>query len=147
MFGLLDLALLVVSCRRHCPQCGTVFWCEPPPAKGEMSVGRECHTCLCGARYHTGNREWAQLTPDERRKYLWSGVLLVPTVTTVLAAVAGYLVRWHEPYWAMAVFFGFLGFITGVICSSFLLLRRGVRIWASLQRTRDVTPPHLAVSN
>jgi hypothetical protein len=147
MFGLLHLALLIMSCRRHCSQCGAVFWCEPSPADGELSVGRGCHVCLCGARFETGNREWVDLTRDEKRKYLWSGTLMLPAVTTLLAAVAGYLVRWHEPYWMMAVFFGILGLITGMICSSFLWLKRGIRIWGSLQRTRDVAPRRLAVPN
>jgi hypothetical protein len=146
MFGLLDLAVLVVSCRRHCLHCGTVFWCDPPPTHGELSVGSEYHVCWCGTRYETGNREWAHFTRDERRKYLWSRTLLVPAVTTLLAALAGYLVRWHEPYWMMAAFFGALGFVTGMICSSFLWLRRGLRIWASLRRTRDMSPP-LAIPN
>jgi hypothetical protein len=147
MFGLLDVALLIVSCRRHCTQCGAVFWCEPSPAHGELSVGKECHVCLCGLRYETGNREWVHLTAEERKRYLWSGTFIVPVVTTLLAAVAGYLVRWHEPYWMMAVLFGFLGFLTGMICSSFLWLKRGLRIWASLRRTRDIEPSHLAIPN
>src|SRR3981081_4167309 len=147
MFGLLDLALLIVSYRRHCQQCGAAFWCEPSPARGELRGGRECHVCLCGCRYETGNREWVHLTQEERKKYLWSGTFVIPVVTTLLAGVAGYLVRWHEPYWMMAVFFGFLGFLTGMICSSFLWLKRGLRIWASLRRTRDAGPPHFAVPN
>ena len=145
MFGLLDLALLIVSCRHHCPQCGVVFWCEPSPAHGELSVGKECHVCLCGARHETGNREWVHLTRAERKKYLWSGTFTLLVVTTLLAGIAGYLVRWHEPYWMMAVFFGFLGFLAGMICSLFLWLKRGLRIWASLRRTRDLGLPHTAL--
>src|SRR5579863_8127800 len=110
MFRLLDLVFLIVSCRRHCAQCVAGFWCEPSPARGELSAGKECHVCLCGARYETGNREWVHLAPDEQKKYFWSGTLVIPVVTTLLAAVAGYLVKWHEPYWLMSVVFGFLGF-------------------------------------
>src|SRR5438105_8313270 len=140
MLGLLDIALAIISCRHNCPQCGAAFWCEPPPRTGELSVGKECHVCLCGSRIETGNREWVHLSSEERRTYFWSGSLAIPAVTTVLAAIAGYLVRWYEPYWMMAVFFGALGLITGFICSSFLWLRRGLRVWASLQRTRDASP-------
>lgn len=143
---LLDLILLVVSCRHTCQQCGAAFWCEPGPRQGELSVGKECHVCICGARFETGNREWIHLSPEERKKYFWSGTVIIPLLTTTLAAIAGYLVRWHEPYWFMAVFFGFLGLVTGLICSSFLWLKRGARIWASLRRTRDAAP-QLAVLN
>ena len=137
---LFDLILLVISCRHTCPSCGMTFWCEPGPGRRELSVGKGCHICVCGSRYETGNREWINLNHEERKRYFWSGTLIIPLVTTTLAAIAGYLVRWHEPYWFMAVFFGFLGLITGLICSSFLWTKRGLRIWASMRRTRDASP-------
>jgi hypothetical protein len=139
--GLLDLILLIVSCRRHCSQCGAAFWCEPPPAQGELSVGKECHVCLCGAEYVTGNREWVHLSAEEKKSYFWSGTLMIPVVTTLLAALAGYVLRWHEPYWMMAAIFGLLGLITGLVCPSFLWLKRGLRIWGSIRRTRDIDRP------
>ena len=145
MFGLLDIALVIIICRHHSQQCGAVFWCEPPPRTGELSVGNECHVCLCGARNETGNREWVHLKPEEQRTYFWSGTLAIPAVMTVLAAIAGYPVRWHEPYWMMAVFFGALGLTTGFICSSFLWPRRGLRVWDSLQRTPDASPAHASM--
>ena len=145
--GLLDLILLIISCRHKCSQCGAAYWCEPPPRHGELSVGKEVHTCICGMRYETGNREWARLNPEQRRSYFWSGTLLIPVVTTTLAATAGYLVRWHEPYWFMALFFGLLGLVTGLICSSFLWLKRGLCIWASLRRTRVLGCSQLTVPN
>ena len=97
--------------------------------------------CVCvvpGSKPGTVNGYILVLKSDEHT--FWSGSLAIPAVTTVLAAIAGYLVRWYEPYWMMAVFFGALGLITGFICSSFLWLRRGLRVWASLQRTRDASP-------
>jgi len=145
MWSLLDIVLLVVSHRHKCVQCGAAFWCESSPPRGELSVGRECYICHCGARYDIGNREWIHLTEDERRRYLWSGTLAIPAVTTVLASILGYFLRWHEPYWFMAVFLGFLGLITGLICSSFLWIKRGLRIWASRRRTRDAAPSQMAV--
>lgn len=147
MFGLLHIALLIWGYRCKCPQCGAAFWCDSPPEPGELSVGRECYVCLCGFRYENGNREWAHLTREERKKSLWSGTLMIPLITTILGAVGGYLLRWHEPYWMMAILIGVLGFLTGMICSSFLWLKRGLRIWASLRRTREVQPPHLAIPN
>jgi hypothetical protein len=141
------LILLILGYRHTCSECGAVFWCEPLAVNGELSVGKECHLCLCGARYETGNREWVHLSTEEKRKYLWSGTLIVPVITTLLAGVAGYLTRWHEPYWMVALLFGLVGLITGLICSSFLWLKRGLRIWVSVRRTRDIEPAHLAVPN
>jgi hypothetical protein len=63
---------------------------------------------------------------------------MLPAVITALAAIAGYMVRWHEPYWMMAAFFGVLGLITGIICSSLLWLARWRRIRASLRRTGHI---------
>src|ERR1051325_419518 len=123
---MLELILLIWSYRHTCPSCGVSSWREPPAQDGELSVGKEVYVCLCGAKWTTGNREWMHLSPEERKKYLWSGTLIVPIVTTTLAAIGGYLVRWHEPYWMMAVFFGVLGLIAGLICSSFLWLKRGL---------------------
>jgi hypothetical protein len=141
------LLLLLTASRRTCPQCGATFWCPHSALDGELAVGKERYICLCGARYETGNREWVHLTRVEQRKYFWSGTLAIPVITTALGAVGGYLLRWHEPYWFMAVFIGFLGLISGMICSSFLWLRRGLRIWASVRRTRDLGTPDLVMQN
>ena len=143
---MLELILLIWSYRHTCPSCGVSSWREPPAQDGELSVGKEVYVCLCGAKWTTGNREWMHLSPEERKKYLWSGTLIVPIVTTTLAAIGGYLVRWHEPYWMMAVFFGVLGLIAGLICSSFLWLKRGLYILKSIRRTRDLVS-HLTVAN
>ena len=145
MWPLLHIVLLVVSRRHICRQCGAAFWCEPGPAGGELSVGREYYVCLCGARYEIGNREWVDLTADERHRYFWSGTLVIPVITTVLAAIVGFFLRWHDPYWFMAVFLGILGLITGLICSSFLWIKRGLRIWASKRRTRNLSSSQMVV--
>ena len=131
----------------RCSQCGAGFWSEDSPSRSGVGVGREYHECICGQTRQTGNREWIQLSRDERRRYLWSDARIIVLTTTALAAIAGYVVRWHEPYWFMAVFFGFLGLITGLICSSYLWLKRGLRVWASLRRTRQTRSSHLAVPN
>ena len=68
--------------------------------------------------------------------YLWSGLLAIQLLLTTLAAIVGYFLRWHEPYWMMSVFLGVLGFLSGLSCSSFLLTIRGLPVLASLRRTR-----------
>jgi hypothetical protein len=76
------------------------------------------------------------LSPEEKRKYLWSGLLAIPLVTTILGAIGGYLLKWHEPYWFMSVFIAFLGLLSGLICSAALLALRGLPVVISLRRTR-----------
>jgi hypothetical protein len=60
---------------------------------------------------------------------------MIPLVTTVLAATGGYFLKWHEPYWFMSVFIGFLGLLSGLICSTLLLFIRGLPVVLSLRRT------------
>jgi hypothetical protein len=81
---------------------------------------------VCGHKYETGRREWAYLSAEEKRKYLWSGLVVIPVVTTALAAIGGYFLRWHEPFWMMSVILGFLGLLSGLICSALLLTIRGL---------------------
>jgi hypothetical protein len=61
---------------------------------------------------------------------------MTPLVTTTVGAVGGYFLKWHEPYWFMSVFIGFLGLLSGIICSSTLLLTRGLPVVTSIRRTR-----------
>jgi len=61
---------------------------------------------------------------------------MIPVVLTVLGAIGGYFLRWHEPYWFMALFIGFLALLTGAFCSGVLLLIRWLPVAASLWRTR-----------
>jgi hypothetical protein len=113
-----------------------VFWAPPIHGGGDIGIGRECYVCVCGNRYETGRREWIRLSQQEKRKYLWSGLLMIPLVTTVLAAIGGYFLKWHEPYWFMSVFIGFLGLLSGLICSATLLAIRGLPVLTSIRRTR-----------
>jgi hypothetical protein len=135
MFGVLDIIVLILVCRRHCTRCDRVFWAPPVHSGEDICIGRESYVCLCGNRYETGRREWTHLSPDEKQKYLWSGLLMLPVVATTLAAMGGYFLKWHEPYWFMSVFIGFLGLLSGVICSAVLLLIRGLPVIGSLRRT------------
>jgi hypothetical protein len=137
MFGIIDLIVLILIRRRHCERCGRAFWAAPPHGGREVAVGRERYFCLCGSKYETGRREWMHLSWQEKRKYLWSGLLMIPLVTTVLAATGGYFLKWHEPYWFMSVFIGFLGLLSGLICSTLLLFIRGLPVVVSLRRTRQ----------
>jgi len=140
MFGIFDLIILILIRRRHCGRCGRAFWAAPPHSGREVAVGRECYLCVCGKKYETGRREWVHLSREEKRKYLWSGLLAIPVVTTVLAAIGGYFLRWHEPFWAMSVILGFLGLLSGLICSALLLMIRGLPVTASLLRARRGEP-------
>jgi hypothetical protein len=40
---------------------------------------------------------------------------MIPVVTMALGAIAGYFLKWHEPYWFRSVFVGFLGLLGGPI--------------------------------
>src|SRR5208282_4398777 len=116
MFGILDIVVLILVRRHHCTRCGRGFWAPPVHSGGDICIGRECYVCICGNRYETGRREWMHVDRQERLKYLWSGLLITPFVTTVLAAIGGYLLKWHEaPYWFMPVFAGFLGLLSGLV--------------------------------
>ena len=140
MFGILDIIVLILVRRRHCPRCDRAFWAPPVHTGGDTCIGRECYVCVCGNKYETGRREWAHLSRDEKREYLWSGLLMIPLVTLALGAIGGYFLKWHEPYWFMSVFIGFLGLVSGVICSAVLLLIRGLPVMTSLRRTRYAEP-------
>jgi len=136
MFGILDIIVLILVRRRHCSRCDRGFWAPPVHSGEDISVGREYYMCVCGNRYETGRREWRHLSQDEKRKYLWSGLLTIPVVTMALGAVGGYFLKWHEPYWFMSVFVGFLGMLSGLICSVALLVIRGLPVMTSIRRTR-----------
>ena len=136
MFGIIDILILILIRRRHCPRCGRSFWAAPPHSGTDISIGRECYICVCGNRYETGRREWTQLSREQKRKYLWSGLVAIPAVITTLAAIGGYFLRWHEPYWVMAVLLGFLGLLSGLICSALLLAVRSLPVLTSLRRTK-----------
>jgi len=136
VLGIVDLVVLVLVRRHHCTRCDRVFWAPPIHVSEDICIGRECYVCACGNRYETGRREWIHLSPDEKRKYLWSGLLVIPLVVAGLGAIGGYLLRWHEPYWFMSVFIGVLGLVSGLICSAVLLAVRGLPVVTSLRRTR-----------
>ena len=136
MFGLFDIVVLILVRRRHCARCERTFWAAPPHAGSDISIGRESYPCQCGERYITGRYEWKHLTKNQKREYLWSGLLAVPLVITILAAIGGYFLRWHEPYWTMSVILGLLGLLSGLICSGFLLAMRSVPVLLSIRRTR-----------
>jgi hypothetical protein len=136
MFGILDILVVILVRRRHCSRCGRTFWAAPPHLGGDTAVGREYYLCVCGNRYETGRREWEHLSLEEKRVYLWSGLLAIPILLTALAAMGGYFLKWHEPYWMMSVFIGVLGLISGLICSGLLLTIRGLPVLASLRRSR-----------
>jgi len=148
MFGILDIIVLILVRRCHCSRCDRVFWAPPVQSGGDISIGRECYVCVCGNRYETGRREWTHLSQDEKRKYLWSGLLMIPVVTMALGAIGGYFLKWHEPYWFMSVFVGFLGLLSGLICSIALLLIRGLPVITSLWRIRhsELMPSRTASS-
>ncbi len=136
MFGILDIIVLILVRRRHCICCGRAFWAAPPHRGNDISIGRENYICVCGNKYETGRNEWNHLSLQQKRKYLWSGLVAIPTVITALAAVGGYFLRWHEPYWVMALILGFLGLLSGLICSSLLLAIRSLPVLASLRRCK-----------
>jgi hypothetical protein len=125
---------------RYCPVCGNVFFVEPSPPLGPVRVGPEYQTCVCGATHPTGKSEWVHLGKAERREYLWSGLGTLLILITGAAAVAGYLTRWHEPYWLMAVVFGFLGLLAGLICSLLVLAGRWLQVLASRGRAGPAQP-------
>ena len=136
MFGVLDILILLLVRQRKCSQCGTGFWAAPPHVGEEIAIGRESYSCACGNQYQTGRHEWQSLSDEQKREYLWSGLVAIPVVITVLAAIGGYFLRWHEPYWTMSVILGFLGLLSGLICSGLLLTIRGLPVLLSLRRTR-----------
>ena len=136
MFGILDLLVLILIRRHRCSRCERVFWAPPPRPNGELAVGRQDYVCVCGNRYVTGRREWTHLSIEEKRKYLWSGLVMIPVITVAIGAIGGYFLRWHEPYWFMSIFIGFLGLLSGLICSAVLLFIRWLPVATSLLRTR-----------
>jgi hypothetical protein len=136
MFGIIDILVLILIRRRHCIRCGRTFWAASPHSGNDLSIGRECYICVCGDRYETGRREWANLSREQKREYLWSGLVAIPMILAGLAGVVGYFLRWHEPYWTMAVILGFLGLLSGLICSALLLVIRSLPVVASLRRMK-----------
>ena len=144
MFGILDILVLILIRRHRCTRCERVFWAPPPHPTGEVAIGRECYVCVCGNRYETGRREWTHLNVEEKRKYLWSGLVMIPVITSAMGAIGGYFLRWHEPYWFMSIFIGFLGLLSGFICSAVLLFIRWMPVATSLLRIRH---NHRALDN
>ena len=136
MFGILDILVLILIRRHRCSRCERGFWAPPPHPNGALAVGREDYVCVCGNRYVTGRREWTHLSVEEKRKYLWSGLVMIPVITVAIGAIGGYFLRWHEPYWLMSIFIGFLGLLSGLICSAVLLFIRWLPVATSLLRTR-----------
>lgn len=136
MFGILDIIVLILVRRHRCSRCDRVFWAPPPHPSDGLAIGRESYVCVCGNRYMTGRREWTHLSVEDKRKYLWSGLVIIPIVTSLMGAIGGNFLRWHEPYWFMSVFIGVLGLIAGLICSSVLLLIRWLPVAGSSLRTR-----------
>ena len=124
MFGILDVIVLILVRRHRCSRCDRVFWAPPPHASDDLAIGKECYICVCGNKYETGRREWANLSTEEKHKYSWSGLVMVPVTTTALGAIGGYFLGWHGPYWFMSVFIGFLGLLSGLTCSAILLFIR-----------------------
>jgi hypothetical protein len=61
---------------------------------------------------------------------------MIPVVTMALGAIGGYFLQWHEPYWFMSVFIGFLGLLSGLLCSAALFLIRALPVVGSRRRTR-----------
>jgi hypothetical protein len=135
MFGIIDIIVLILVRRRHCSRCGRAFWAAPPHSGKDISIGRECYLCICGNKYVTDRREWAHLSQEQKHKYLWSGLIAIPAAVTAVAAIVGYFLRWHEPYWVMAVLLGCLGLLSGLICSTLLLAIRSLPILTSVRRT------------
>jgi hypothetical protein len=80
------------------------------------------------------------LSPEEKREYLWSGLLVIPLITAILGLIIGYLLKWHEPYWVMSVLIGIIGFLSGSICSAALLVIRGMPVMMSRYRTGHHDP-------
>jgi hypothetical protein len=136
MFGIIDILVLILIRRRHCIRCGRSFWAAPPHSGADISIGRESYICVCGNRYETRKSEWAHLSREQKREYLWSGLVAIPAIITSLAAVVGYFLRWHEPYWVMALILGFLGLLSGLICSALLLILRALPVVASMRRSK-----------
>lgn len=134
--ALIDIIVAIWVRRRRCSRCERRFWAAPPHTGEGISIGRGSYACDCGETYVTGRREWQHLARKEKRGYLWSGLLMIPLVIAGLAAIGGYFLRWHKPYWTMSLILGMLGLLTGFICSGFLLLIRSVPVFLSLQRTR-----------
>src|SRR5439155_23025264 len=75
VFGILDIIVLILIRRRNCGRCGRAFWAAPPHSGRAVAVGRESYLCVCGHKYETGRREFAHLSREEKRKYLWSGLV------------------------------------------------------------------------
>jgi hypothetical protein len=93
MFGILDIIVLLLVRWQHCSRCGKSFWAPPAHAGRELAIGREVYLCGCGNRFTTGRQEWHNITSEEKRRYLWSGLATIPLVITPLAAIGGYLLR------------------------------------------------------
>jgi hypothetical protein len=136
MFGIFEIILLILVRRRHCGRCDRAFWAPPVHVGKDICIGRARYVCECGHSYETGRREWVLLSRKEQRTYLWSGLLIMPLVMAGVGAVGGYFLKWHEPYWFMSVFIGFLGLLSGMICSAALFAIRGLPVVASLRQTR-----------
>jgi hypothetical protein len=64
---------------------------------------------------------------------------MLPLITMALGAIGGYFLKWHEPYWFMSAFIGFLGLLSGLICSAALFIR-GLPVITSLRRTGRSEP-------
>lgn len=141
MLGILDILFLILVRRHSCTRCGKSFWAPPVYNGAAASIGRESYICECGNRYETGRREWIHLTQEEKRKYLWSGLVVLPLLTAAMGALGGFLLRWQEPpQWFMPLFIGFLGLLSGLICCAVLIFLRGLPVMTSKWRTRHGEP-------
>jgi hypothetical protein len=131
MFGILDILVLILVRRRHCSRCGRTFWAAPPHLGRDTAVGREYYLCVCGNRYETGRREWEHLSRDEKRVYLWSGLLAIPILLTTFAAIGGYFLRaravlddvglsWSSRFVKRSDMFGVFADHKGTTCPSVL---------------------------
>jgi uncharacterized membrane protein (DUF485 family) len=75
---------------RECPDC-RAKWSAQLSTTNVIRLGKESFTCKCKKQWLTGHKEWAHLSPTERRAYFISeaeiGVLLLSIGTPALFAL------------------------------------------------------------
>jgi len=88
--------------------------------------------------FDTGQREWDELSKQQKRSYLLGENVLFATVGIGFFALLGYLARWNDHEWWTALGFAVFGLFCCLVIFMVTIPIRLDRIRRSKARTRAV---------
>ncbi len=99
-------------------------------------MGQTARACCCGVLFATSDREWDEFTEAKKRRYVFGELLEFSAVTIVFMAVLGYLARWNDQPWVIALVFAIFGFGLSVLSMIPIATARVIRIRMSIRKVR-----------